>query len=77
MKYQFLHVRKPNPNSTQWHYFSQILIQIELIGQIFGAGTGFELTDRESRFAIHFNYFIKHFLLIFMKFVDQFLKAQL
>ena len=36
---------------------------------------GFQLTDHESRFAIHLHYFAEHFLLFFMKFGDQFLKA--
>ena len=36
---------------------------------------GLELTDRPSQFPIDFDYFVEHFSLIFMKFVDYFLIA--
>ena len=44
--------------------------------EIWLASTWFELMDCELQFMIHFDYFMKHFFLLFMKFTNQFFKAQ-
>ena len=53
------------PSAYDYLYFIQSSVSL----------SGFELTDCESRFAIHLHYFSEHFLLSFMKFGNQFLKA--
>lgn len=49
--------------------------QCWFVAPFFLTTTGLELTDDESRFAIHFDYFAEHFFLIFMKLPNKFLLA--
>ena len=44
-------------------YINTVLAKLQI-------NSGFELTVRETRFAIHFDYFAEHFFLFFLKFAN-------
>ena len=48
---------------------------LDKVKNLMSINAGFELMDHKSRFTIHLYYFMEHFLLFFMKFGNQFLKA--